>query len=183
MWPSSATETPGTLVRPSVPQWPPGKQEGFAETSRSVKTLWISLKTKKMWLTGGNRGLAASFCQDGHSHPSLKRPGATCASSKVNCHEWEPGIDFQGWNFQSLNKQYKINTDRKHSPFLAHFQGVVFTPQDWGGIPRRQQEEVNKDFSMRFLSGVKCQPVCPSGILIMQIVLKVALLRISHRNL
>lgn len=86
-----------------------------------MQILRISLKSKILRCSGGNRGLVDFFCQDGSSHPSLKRPGATCASSKVNCHEWELGINFQGQNFQSLNKQNMkvIQTESAH-----HFQHV-----------------------------------------------------------
>lgn len=83
--------------------------------------LQISLKSKKnLWCSSENRGLVASFCQDGSSYPSLERPGATCASSKVNCHEWELGINLQGQILQSLNKQNMkvIQTERAH--YIQH---------------------------------------------------------------
>lgn len=91
-------------------------------------------RNKKVWCFGRNRGLAPSFCRGGSSHPSLKRPGATHASSKVNCHEWEPGIDCQGQNFQSLNKQNMklIQTESAH-----HFQHIS---KEWCSLPKTEEK-------------------------------------------
>lgn len=127
--PVSVTSRSGQLTRRDPgesigPTKAPDKQKGFselAETLRSLQMLRISLKSKKLWCSAGTRGSVVSFCQDGSSHPSPERPGATCASSKVNCHEWELGIYFQGQNFQSLNKQNMkvIQTESTH-----HFQHI-----------------------------------------------------------